>query len=94
MYVRILLQAFAQERSEQASSSFAPNSSTSTQIIEPLSQQELRVLRLLVGSNPEIARELIVSINTVKAHVKSIYRKLDVNNRVEASDVARHLKLL
>ncbi len=45
-------------------------------------------------SNPEIARELIVSINTVKAHVKSIYRKLDVHNRVEASEVARNLKLL
>lgn len=63
---------------------------------EPLSAQELRVLRLLVAgrSNPEIAQELVVSINTVKSQVQNIYRKLNVNNRVEASEVARHLRLL
>ncbi len=65
-------------------------------LVEPLSQQELRVLRLLVAgqSNTDIAQELIVSINTVKTHVKSIYRKLDINSRDEARQVARELKLL
>jgi LuxR family maltose regulon positive regulatory protein len=64
-------------------------------LVEPLSQQELRVLRLLVAgqSNTDIAQELIVSINTVKTHVKSIYRKLDINSRDEARQVARELKL-
>jgi LuxR family maltose regulon positive regulatory protein len=64
--------------------------------IEPLSQQELRVLRLLVAgmSNAEIASELVVSNNTVKTHVKSIYRKLNVKSRDEAREVARELKLL
>ena len=64
--------------------------------VEPLSQQEARVLRLLVGgmSNAEIARELVVSINTVKTQVKSIYRKLDVTSREEARQVARELNLL
>jgi LuxR family maltose regulon positive regulatory protein len=64
--------------------------------VEALSQQELRVLRLLVAglSNADIARELIVSTNTVKTHVKSIYRKLSVNSRNEAREVARELKLL
>jgi LuxR family maltose regulon positive regulatory protein len=60
-----------------------------------LSQQELRVLRLLVAglSNADIARELVVSTNTVKTHVKSIYRKLSVTSRDEAREVARELKL-
>ncbi|GHO46263.1 LuxR C-terminal-related transcriptional regulator [Ktedonospora formicarum] len=57
----------------------------------PLSGQESRVLRLLVAgrTNPEIARELVVSVNTVRTQVQSIYRKLDVNNRVSASEAAR-----
>lgn len=64
--------------------------------IEPLSPQELRVLRLLVAglSNADIAQELVVSTNTVKTHVKSIYRKLNVNSREEAREVAHELKLL
>ncbi|MGE5463650.1 MAG: LuxR C-terminal-related transcriptional regulator, partial [Syntrophothermus sp.] len=64
--------------------------------IEPLSQQELRVLRLLVAgmSNADIARELVVSNNTIKTHVKSIYRKLHVKSRAEAREIARELKLL
>ena len=63
--------------------------------VEPLSQQELRVLRLLAAglSNTDIARELVVSNNTVKTHVKSIYRKLNVKSRDEARQVARELKL-
>ena len=64
--------------------------------IEALSQQELRVLRLLVAglSNADIAQELVVSTNTIKTHVKSIYRKLNVKSRDEAREVARELKLL
>jgi LuxR family transcriptional regulator, maltose regulon positive regulatory protein len=64
--------------------------------IEPLSGQEVRVLRLLVAglSNADIAQELVVSINTIKTHVKSIYRKLNINSRQEAREVARELKLV
>ena len=64
--------------------------------MEPLSPQELRVLRLLVAglSNVDIAQELVVSTNTVKTHIKSIYRKLNVNSREEAREVTRELKLL
>lgn len=65
-------------------------------LIEPLSPQEQRVLRLLAAglSNAEIAEELVVSINTIKTQVKSIYRKLDVHNRDEAGEMARALELI
>ncbi|HTX90395.1 MAG TPA: LuxR C-terminal-related transcriptional regulator [Anaerolineales bacterium] len=64
--------------------------------IEPLSQQEVRVLKLLVAglSNGEIAGELVVSANTVKTHIKNVYRKLNVNSRDEARQVAKELRLL
>ena len=76
-----------------ASPSAAGNSRLKT---EALSQQELRVLRLLAAglSNADIARELIVSTNTIKTQVKSIYRKLNVNSRDEARELARELKLI
>ena len=52
-------------------------------VIEPLSPRELDVLRLL-GTHldgPDIARQLFVSLNTVRTHTKNIYAKLGVNNR-------------
>ncbi|QBD77731.1 hypothetical protein EPA93_17725 [Ktedonosporobacter rubrisoli] len=62
---------------------------------EPLSGQEQRVLRLLLAgySNLEIAAELIISVNTVKDHLKHLYRKLGVSNRREVRKAARNLKL-
>jgi LuxR family maltose regulon positive regulatory protein len=88
--VRHLLQAFAQERGIQESMS------ESALLPDPLSSQEQKVLRLLVAgnSNREIARELIVSVNTVRTQIQSIYRKLNVNNRVAASATANQLGLL
>ena len=56
-------------------------------MIEPLSERELDVLRLL-GTDldgPDIARELVVSLNTVRTHTKNIYAKLGVNNRRQRS---------
>jgi LuxR family transcriptional regulator, maltose regulon positive regulatory protein len=63
--------------------------------LEPLSRQEQRVLRLLIAelSYPEIARELVVSINTVKTQVSSIYRKLNVHSRREARAIVQQLHL-
>jgi LuxR family maltose regulon positive regulatory protein len=62
-------------------------------LLEPLSLQEQRVLRLLAdgSTNPEIAQALVVSINTVKTQVQSIYRKLNVKDRKEAREVVRSL---
>jgi LuxR family transcriptional regulator, maltose regulon positive regulatory protein len=64
-------------------------------LIDPLSERERIVLRYLGGvlSNVEIASELYVSVNTVKSHVKSIYRKLEVTGRRDAVRRARELRL-
>jgi LuxR family maltose regulon positive regulatory protein len=66
------------------------------ELLEPLSARESEVLRFLptMMSNADIASELFVSVNTVKTHVKSIYRKLDVARRQDAVRRARQLHLL
>lgn len=63
---------------------------------EPLTDRELTVLRYLqsILSNVEIASELSVSVNTVKTHVRNIYRKLDATRRREAVRRARDLRLI
>jgi LuxR family maltose regulon positive regulatory protein len=91
-YVRDLVNAAGETR-------LLPGEEKATGLValpEALSPQELRVLRLLVAgnSNAEIASELVVSVNTVRSHVQNLYRKLDVNSRVQASSVARQLGLL
>jgi LuxR family maltose regulon positive regulatory protein len=63
---------------------------------EPLSERELEVLRLVASgsSNREIARELHVSLGTVKTHINNTYRKLGANSRTRAVARARDLNLL
>ncbi len=88
-YVRHILNAFPQNGiTPQRAISEAP-------FLEPLSQQERKVLRLLAAgnSNAAIASELVVSVNTVRTQVQSIYRKLNVSNRVEASAIAKQFDL-
>ena len=65
-------------------------------LVVPLSEREQVVLRYLSSrlSAGEIADELYVSLNTVKTHIKSIYRKLDTNRRWDAVKRARQLQLL
>ncbi|TDN91534.1 serine/threonine-protein kinase [Microbacterium sp. BK668] len=60
-----------------------PAGSRATDLAEPLSEREREVLRLLATemSGPEIARLLVVSLNTVRTHTKRIYTKLGVSNR-------------
>jgi LuxR family transcriptional regulator, maltose regulon positive regulatory protein len=63
---------------------------------EPLSEREQAILRYLptMMSNQEIAGELFVSVNTVKTHLKAIYRKLDAAGRREAVRRGRELGLM
>lgn len=65
-------------------------------LIEPLSERELEVLRLLNShlTVPEIAREMLIAPSTLRSHVRSIFLKLDVHGRIEALQKARDLGLL
>jgi LuxR family transcriptional regulator, maltose regulon positive regulatory protein len=74
----------------------APPPSRPEPLLEPLSGSEARVLRYLPTnlSGPEIARELSVSPNTVKTHIRHLYAKFGTHHRTEAVDLARALGLL
>ncbi len=65
-------------------------------LAEPLSEREREILQLLHDglSNPEIAAQLYLSLNTVKWHLKNIYGKLDVDSRTAAAARARSLGLV
>ena len=65
-------------------------------LVEPLTHRERDVLRLLATDldGPGIARELVVSLNTVRTHTKNLYAKLGVTNRRSAITRAHALNLL
>ena len=86
-YVRRLLSALEKER--MAGSVPPP-------LLEPLSAREMEVLRLLATglANKQIAQTLVIAVGTVRQHLKSIYGKLEVHNRMEAARRARDLGLL
>ena len=92
-YVRQLLTAFGRTGPLAQGK---PPVTASQPLIEPLSERELDVLRLLGTelSGPEIAQKLMVSLNTVRTHTKNIYNKLGVNNRRAAVRRAQEIDLL
>ena len=65
-------------------------------LVEPLTERELEVLRLLAtgASNRAVAKELVVTLDTVKRHVSHLFSKLEVANRTQAVARARELGLL
>ena len=85
-YARRLLAAVSQTRQDSA---------VRQALIDPLSERELDVLRLLGTEldGPAIARELMVSLNTVRTHTKNIYAKLAVTSRRAAVRRAAELDL-
>jgi LuxR family maltose regulon positive regulatory protein len=103
-YVDILLAAFTQPVAAQKSAIIHQKSDmiepevrpAKNMLVEPLSVRELEVLKLLRSelSGPEIARQLIVSLNTLRTHTNNIYNKLGVNNRRAAVRRAEELDLL
>jgi len=89
-YIRALLAAFP------ATERFSPMPRPIDGLIEPLSERELEVLRLLAHGQKytEIAEQLVVSVNTVRFHIKSIYAKLSVDKQAKAVERARELGLI
>jgi LuxR family maltose regulon positive regulatory protein len=65
-------------------------------LIEPLSEREIDVLRLIAKGDTynEIANQLYISVNTVRSHVKAIYDKMNVNNRTRAIEQASRMHIL
>jgi ATP/maltotriose-dependent transcriptional regulator MalT len=66
------------------------------ELVEPLSQREIEVLRLIAKglTNQEIGTRLYISLSTVKGHTTNIYGKLGVNSRTQAVTAAQKLGLL
>ena len=66
-----------------------------TVLVDALSPRELEVLRLLTTSLSvkDIANELVISVNTARSHIKSIYSKMGVNKRLDAIEKAKELNL-
>src|SRR6266542_1370033 len=93
-YVRRLLRVFLSVTAAHTES--AAHRTPSVILMEPLTDRELAVLRLLINgrSNKEIAQELVVAPGTVKRHVSSILRKLHVVSRLAAVARARDLGLV
>ena len=91
-YADKLLAAFSQPAAAPKSAIIHQESD----MIEPLSERELEVLKLLRSelSGPEIAQQLIVSLHTLRTHTNNIYNKLGVNNRRAAVRRAEELDLL
>ncbi len=99
-YAERLLSSFpeaqsAGHRSQNNATTLRSSLKHSSALVEPLSERELDVLRLLRTdlSGPQIARELIVSLSTIRTHTRNIYAKLGAANRRAAIHRAEELDL-
>jgi LuxR family maltose regulon positive regulatory protein len=92
-YVERILAAFSRSQAPSTAREDQPDQEA---LIEPLTDRELDVLRLMAQGLKyrEIAARLFISLNTVRFHVKAIYGKLNANNRTQALKAARQLRLL
>jgi LuxR family maltose regulon positive regulatory protein len=95
-YIGNLLAIFAAEQPANADNRYLPPAVSAQSLIDPLSAREQDVLRLLGTdlTGPEVARALMVSLNTLRTHTKNIYTKLGVNSRRAAVRRAQELDLL
>jgi LuxR family maltose regulon positive regulatory protein len=88
-YLASLLDAFSVTHGESAQSQAG-------ELPDPLTPRELEIMRLIGKgfTNPEIASQLVVSLNTIKKHTSNIYGKLEVRSRTQAIARAQQLNLL
>jgi LuxR family maltose regulon positive regulatory protein len=99
-YIARLLAAFPKTGPQGSPAKLAPAASPlvapSHLLAEPLTQRESQILKLLATelSPADMASELVLSIGTVRTHIKNIYAKLGVHRRIEAVHRARELDLL
>ena len=94
--IRSLLPAEPPEEPKLRAPEGSPRPADSFRLVDPLSKTEIRVLRYLPTnlSAPEIARELSLSVHTVRTHVRHLFAKLGTHSRTEAVERARGLGLL
>ena len=97
-FIRSILAAFSQAQSPAPDLPAGTGPVASIEpaaLIEPLTDRELDVLRLMAQGlkYKEIAARLFISLNTVRFHVKAIYGKFNVNNRTQAIEMARQLRI-
>ena len=90
------LSAFVGELEGMTYSGASPTGKIPQPLLDPLSERELEVLVFLASSltTPEIASEMVLSVNTIRTHIKNIYQKLGVHKRSEAVRQARGLNLI
>jgi len=104
-YISKLLAAFeeaqGQSRSKDATKTPAPSrvqppSPPASALVSPITRREQEVLRLLAAgaSNQDIAQALVISLDTVKKHVRNLLGKLGVSSRTQAVALARARSLL
>ncbi|MCB0227781.1 MAG: LuxR family transcriptional regulator, partial [Anaerolineae bacterium] len=95
-YIGRLQAVFDAEKRKNEDKPDLPPSSPAQPLIEPLSQRELEILKLIAQglSNREIGGRLFLALDTVKGHNRRIFDKLQVQSRTEAVARARELSLL
>ena len=95
-YISKLLAVFEAGKQKSEDKASLPSSSSGQPLIEPLSQRELEVLKLIAQglSNHEISERLFLALSTIKGHNRIIFGKLQVQRRTEAIARARELGLL
>ena len=95
-YARLLVHTFGRRNGTAPRGRANGTAPRGRALVEPLSERELAVLRLLASDldGPGIANELVVSLSTIRSHTKSIYAKLAVNNRRAAVRRGEELDLM